>query len=192
MISYLKGSIILKREKYIIINTGTIGYQIFLTTQVLENIKEKQDISLYTHTHVKEDLLELYGFLSADEMEFFKQLIDISGVGPRSALAVMSEASLEEIKKAVVHGDATILQRVTGIGKKTSERIIVELKEKVRFTSEFDATALANVGDQQVFDALLSLGYKEKELRPILTQLSPEITDLGERIREALKILSTK
>jgi len=189
MISYLKGEIILKRDKYIIVNLGAIGYQVYLTSQTLERLQDSEEVALFTHTHVREDALELYGFITWEELEFFGQLLEISGVGPRTALAVLSEAPIEEIKKAVVHGDPAILQRVTGIGKKTAERIIVELKEKIRITTDFDLSSLANVGDQQVVEALVSLGYKERELRPILSQLPAETTDLSQRIKEALRIL---
>ena len=192
MISYIKGNVIIKKERFIVVSVGSIGYQIYLTAQDLEKIRESDELKVYTHTHVREDALELYGFQTWSELEFFSQLIEISGVGPRSALAVMSVAPLEDIKKAVVHGDPAILQQVAGIGKKTAERIIVELKEKVKFTTDFDTDGLMNIGDTQVIEALNSLGYKDKEIRPIITKISPDITDLGERIREALKILGTK
>lgn len=189
MISFIKGNIIIRQDKYVVIDIGNLGYQVSLTSQTLDKIKEQTEVSFFTHTHVREDALELYGFLTWEELEFFTQLLGISGVGPKSALAVLSIAPLEEIKKAVVHGDPAILQRVTGIGKKTAERIIVELKEKVKFTTGFDQTNLSNVGDTQVIEGLLSLGYKEREIRQVLSQIPVDVTDLGQRIREALKIL---
>ncbi len=189
MISFIKGTIIRKTDKYVVLDIGNLGYQVFLTTQTLEKNKKGDSVSFFTHTHVREDILDLYGFETWEDLDFFNQLIDISGVGPRSALAVLSVAPLEEIKKAVVHGDPALLQQVAGIGKKTAERIIVELREKIKFTSDFDLTSLANIGDTQVIEALISLGYKEKEIRPIITKIPADITDLGLRIKEALRLL---
>lgn len=189
MISFIKGTIIRKTDKYVVLDIGNLGYQVFLTTQTLEKNKKGDIASFFTHTHVREDILDLYGFETWEDLDFFNQLIDISGVGPRSALAVLSVAPLEEIKKAVVHGDPALLQQVAGIGKKTAERIIVELREKIKFTSDFDLTSLANIGDTQVIEALISLGYKEKEIRPIITKIPADITDLSLRIKEALRLL---
>ena len=189
MISYIKGTIIIRQDKFIVVDIGALGYQVNISQQTLEKIQDFTEVSLFTHTHVREDALELYGFLVWEELEFFQKLISISGVGPRSALGVLSVAPLEDIKKAVVHGDPAILQQVTGIGKKTAERIIVELKEKIRITTDFDTNTVGNLGDAQVVEALTSLGYKEREIRQTLPHISPEVTDLGQRIKEALKIL---
>lgn len=189
MISYIKGTIIVRQDKFIVVDIGALGYQVHISQQTLEKIQDFTEVSLFTHTHVREDTLELYGFLVWEELEFFQKLISISGVGPRSALGVLSVAPLEDIKKAVVHGDPAILQQVAGIGKKTAERIIVELKEKIRITTDFDINTVGNLGDGQVIEALTSLGYKEREIRQTLPHISPEVTDLGQRIKEALKIL---
>jgi Holliday junction DNA helicase RuvA len=189
MISYIKGTIIIRQDKFIVIDIGALGYQVNISQQTLDKIQDLTEVSLFTHTHVREDALELYGFLNWEELEFFQKLISISGVGPRSALGVLSVAPLEDIKKAVVHGDPAILQQVTGIGKKTAERIIVELKEKIRITTDFDLATVGNLGDGQVVEALLSLGYKDREIRQTLPHIPQDVTDLGQRIKEALKIL---
>ena len=189
MISYLKGLVIQKTDKFIVLDVNNVGYQIYLNAQTLDKTTRNAELSFFIHTHVREDALELYGFISWDELEFFSQLIQISGVGPRTALAVLSLAPLDDIKKAVVHGDPEILQKVAGIGKKTAERIIVELKEKIAFTLPVDSKGFTNVGDTDVIDALMSLGYKEREIRQILPKLPEGVTDLSQRIREALKIL---
>jgi len=189
MISYIKGTIIIRQDKFIVVDIGALGYQVNISQQTLEKIQDFTEVALFTHTHVREDALELYGFLVWEELEFFQKLISISGVGPRSALGVLSVAPLEDIKKAVVHGDPAILQQVTGIGKKTAERIIVELKEKIRITTDFDINTVGNLGDTQVMEALISLGYKDREIRQTLPYIPQDVTDLGQRIKEALKIL---
>lgn len=168
-----------------------LGYQVYVPGQLLEQAKLGAEVSLFSHTHVREDTLELYGFQALDDLDFFLMLITISGVGPKSALAVMSLAPLEEIKKAIIHGDPAILQRVSGVGKKTAERIIVELKEKIKFSTPLDPTGLTNVGDEQVIEALQSLGYRDRDIRQVLPQIPVDITDVGERVKEALKRLST-
>ncbi len=190
MIGFLKGTIILIKDRFLLLEVNSIGYQIFMTSQMIEQLKIGASLSVFTQHQVREDSQELYGFQTWEELEFFQQLVSISGVGPKSALAVMSLAPLEEIKKAVVHGDPAILQRVSGVGKKTAERIIVELKEKIKFSTPLDPTTMTNVGDEQVMEALQSLGYRDRDIRHVLPQLPVEMTNVGERVKEALKRLS--
>ena len=132
MISYLSGKIVAKEGRYLLIVVNeTIGYRVYPTNHILETTSFNQEIALYTYTYVKEDALDLYGFPTLDELNFFEQLISISGVGPRGALGVLSIAPLADIKKAIIHGDPKLLQKVSSIGKKIAERIIIDLKEKI-------------------------------------------------------------
>lgn len=191
MISYLKGKIILKKDKYIILNTGQIGYQVMLNEKSLTLLAEEQEVELFTHLHVREDAQELYGFLSLPELELFKNLIAISGVGPKSALAVLAVATVGDIIQAVLSEDPTLLQKVSGIGRKTAERIVLELKNKTAALAEKGLTAgsLSAPRDSDVIDALINLGYSQREVISAIKQVPPDITDPSERIKRALKMM---
>lgn len=193
MLSYLKGAIIAKRERYLIVAVDDkIGYRVYVTSHVLDETNFNQQVALYISTYVREDTLDLYGFPTIEELDFFETLISISGVGPRSGLGVMSIASLSDIKKAIIHGDPELLQKVTSIGKKTSERIIVELKEKITVSEKDDPTGGSITENVQLLEALSSLGYKDAEIRIAIKKLSPETKKLADKIKEALQLLSNR
>ena len=190
MISYLKGGVIEKQEKYMtLVTNGAVGYRVHATGSSLERISIGEEVAFFIHTHVREDALDLYGFPTSEELDFFEQLISISGVGPKSALGVLAIAPLEDVKKAIIHGDPTLLQKVSAIGKKTAERIIIELKEKITVGNKDDGGA--SITDSvNLLDALSSLGYKDHEIRSALKLIPADKKDLSEKIKEALRILS--
>src|SRR3989344_3618389 len=190
MLNFLRGTILAKKDRYIILVVGeNTGYRIYVTQQLLEQLNPSGDVSFFVYTNVKDDTIELYGFPTIDELDFFEKLITISGVGPRIALGVLSVAPLADIKKAIIHGDPALLQKVTSVGKKTAERIIIELKEKVTVTDLDEKSGMSITENIQLFEALASLGYKDSEVRSALRQVPPEAKDLSEKIKEALKIL---
>ena len=136
---------------------------------------------------VKEDSLELYGFESYPELEFFETLIQISGIGPKSAVGILSIAPLDTIKKAIASGEVSYLTKVSGIGKKTAERVIVELRDKM---GQLDESAGAMFKDEQdVLEALKSLGYSSGEAREAIKKIPDNINGVNTKIKEALKIL---
>lgn len=191
MLNFLRGSILAKKDKYIILLVGeNTGYRIYVTQQLLEQLNPSGDVSFFVYTNLKEDTIELYGFPNIDELDFFEKLITISGVGPRIALGVLSVAPLADIKKAIIHGDPALLQKVTSIGKKTAERIIVELKEKITVSAQEEKSTMSITENIQLMEALQSLGYREGEIRKTLRQIPSETKDLSDKIKEALKILS--
>lgn len=184
MISIIKGTIESNTEKYVIVDVNGIGYKVFISANTFKNLPKKgENIKLYTHLHVREDAMELYGFLIQKELEFFEMLISISGIGPKGALNILSVASVDTIKKAIVNEESSILTKVSGIGKKTAEKIILELKNKI-------SDELGEVGvDDEAIDALMSLGYKVKEAREIIKKVPKSIEGVENRVREALKLL---
>lgn len=191
MISFIFGTVDFLTDKFAVINTGAIGYRVFLNKTTLTIIaKQKQEVKLYTFLNVKEDELSLYGFLKWGELEFFGLLNSISGVGPKSALAILDLASVEDLKGAIVHEKTDFLTKVSGIGLKTAQRIILELKSKISKVggqiTEF------NDDDLEALEALQSLGYKLYDAREALKKVSAETTNTSERIREALKVLGRK
>ena len=149
--------------------------------------KNSETFSLWTHLHVRENALELYGFLEYAELEFFEMLIQISGIGPKSALGVLSVAAIDTLKKAISSGETSYLTKVSGIGRKTAEKIILELREKLGDLSEAGKTMLK--GEQDVLGALESLGYSVNEAREALRHIPENIEGTNNRIKEALKNL---
>ncbi len=188
MISYIKGTIKYKTDKYIILENNQIGYQISVPEILLAGLKDGAETELYTHQYVKEDALDLYGFASMEELNFFQHLISISGVGPKSGLAVLSIAKISDIQQAIMKGDPTLLKKVSGIGTKTAERIVVELKNKISAMSGADLST--STSDMEIIDALEALGYKMPDIRAAVRELPSDITDTQAQIKAILKIIN--
>src|SRR3990167_3695160 len=191
MIGSIKGKIILKTDKFIIIETIGVGYKINISPDTLSKLKKtNEEVLLWIHTHVREDILDLYGFLDRQELEFFEMLINISGIGPKGALSILGIASIETLKKAVGTGDTAYLTKISGIGRKTAEKIVIELRDKIASdASGKGGTSLQ--GELDALEALKSLGYSQNEAREALKKVSPEV-NTNAKIREALKILGGK
>lgn len=188
MISHLKGRVLMRGDKFVALDVNGIGYKIFVMPSALKEArKSPDDFSLWTHLHVRENALELYGFLQYAELEFFEMLIQISGIGPKSGLGVLSVAPLDTLKRAISAGDTSYLTKVSGIGRKIAEKIVLELREKM------GGLGLGVVGDAMlkeegdVLEALQSLGYSLGEAREALKQVPPGIKGANEKIKEALK-----
>lgn len=190
MISYLNGKIINKGNSFIIIDVGSIGYKVFINSLLYSEINIGDELTIYTYQYVREDSLDLYGFKSSEELEMFELLLSISGIGPKSALGVLAIASIESIKGSIISGDPSLLTKVSGIGKRTAERVVLELREKIgqitdsRPQAEDGSGSIAS-GDE--IDALMALGYSMIQAREALRQVDVGIKDSGERIRQALK-----
>lgn len=188
MIAYIKGKIINKTNRSVVVLAGNVGYEVFLPLKQLETTGINDEKEFYVHSHIKEDLFDLYGFANQEELDFFKKVISVSGVGPKSALNILGLASVDDLKKAIASEDPSLLQQVSGIGKKTAERLVVELKEK--FIVDLSERVVVSDKDKQVVDGLISLGYKESEAKEAVNSLSKEETDLATRIKQALQFLN--
>lgn len=190
MIEYVRGVLQYKSPAFIVIETGGIGYKISLPFSNYELLPAKGDeIKINTYLHCREDGLSLYGFLNQEERDFFLLLISISKIGPKSALRMLSSISSSEFKKAIKRGDLTTLTDIPGIGKKTAQRLILELKEKIE-------EEIIEAGDEgpvkDALSALLSLGYTRNEARKAIKEAidsSKEGIDLASLIKEALKYI---
>ena len=148
------------------------------------------EIFLHIHTHVREDQLSLYGFMTEDELSMFELLISVSGIGPKVAIGILAIAEPKTIRAAILHKDPSILTRVSGVGKKTAEKVIVELQNKVSSADVSDqAGALA---EQESIEALTALGYSVTEAREALKGIPDDVTSVGERLKLALKSLGKK
>lgn len=192
MIGSIRGKIILKTEKFLIVETNGVGYKINVSGNVLSKIKKvDEEIFFFIHTHVREDALDLYGFLDQKELEFFEMLINVSGIGPRSALAILGITSIEILRKAIGSGDTSYLTKISGIGKKTAERIVIELRDKMAEKMKDEKGGISLQGELDALEALKSLGYSQSDAREALKKVSPD-TNTNTKIREALKILGGK
>ncbi|OIO08347.1 Holliday junction branch migration protein RuvA [Candidatus Falkowbacteria bacterium CG_4_10_14_0_2_um_filter_41_15] len=188
MISYLKGNIIYKNNNYLILDVVGVGYSIYLSEKLLQEVKINSAATFYIHQHVREDALDLYGFKNVEDLELFGMLLSVSGIGPKSALGVLSVASSQEVIQSIARGDSVLLTKVSGIGQKTAERLVLELKSKIIKLGgqSLDDFGSAITGSDEI-DALMSLGYSFLEAREALRAVSPSIVESGARVKEALK-----
>lgn len=187
MIASISGTITAKGDRFLVVETGGLGYQVYATLSTLGKQKEGDTATFFTHHHVSETANDLYGFVTMEEVGFFDALLGISGIGPKTALNVMSVARLEELKNAIRNNDATILTKVSGIGRKTAERIVLELAGKLELVA--GGVEAVSGEDGTVVDALVSLGYTRQDARDAVRNIPSAVTGVSERVREALKNL---
>lgn len=201
MISQITGTIIHAEPRYLVVDVNGVGYKIFTTAGVLETVSGKLKASVdqknndgkatfWTYLAVRENALDLYGFLSKEEMDIFESLLTVSGVGPKTALGILNVANPATIRRAVLTEDPSYLTKVAGIGKKSAEKIVLELKDK--FSGLEETEGAAELGESDTLDALKALGYSEREAREALKKVPAGITAAGERVKAALKNLGSK
>lgn len=195
MIAYLSGRLVFKDPTYVIIDVGGIGYQVKISLQTYSKIKDEEQIRLLTFLHIKEDAHTLYGFKEESEKRLFLLLISINGVGPNTGLMILSSLSTDEIEQAILSGDVGTIQAVKGIGAKTAQRIILELKDKIgKSTSELTAPLgflkSSNKIREEALQALITLGFSravaEKNIAQVLKKTTGEIS-LEDLIKASLK-----
>lgn len=186
MIRRIHGTLIERTLGAAVIDVSGVGYLVFVTHSV--TLEEGTDITLHTYHAVREDASDLYGFEKKEELEMFGHLISLPGIGPKSAMNILTHADVTLLTEATQRGDGEYLSKLSGLGKKSAEKIVAGLKDKVVGGEESD-----NKGkDGDVIDALLSLGYNQHEARSAIQNLSPDIEGTAKRLREALKTLGTK
>lgn len=192
MISAIEGNVIGRLQNSLIINVGGIGYRVFVTTDTLARHVDGDTVRCWTHLVVRDDAMELYGFLSRDELAFFELLLLVSGIGPRSALGIIGLGNLEKVKSAIAANDSKYLTSVAGIGKKSAEKIVVELRDKIADMETFEAGIhSAHHGEEDVVEALKALGYSPSEARESLAHIPDTATETKARLKEALKYLTS-
>ncbi|QQR76892.1 Holliday junction branch migration protein RuvA [Candidatus Nomurabacteria bacterium] len=192
MIARLEGSVIEASEKWVILDVAGVGYRIYCSPETLSIVTKKESIALYTYLSVREDALDLYGFISSEEHDFFEMLLSVSGIGPKSALGVLSATTIDTLKQAIGSGDTSYLTKVSGIGRKTAEKIVIELRDKLRAHVNVNDTPGMLRAESDVVEALKSLGYSQNEARDALKEIDSSISGTSARIKEALKILGKK
>ena len=190
MIGRLHGKLIEKTPPQVLVDVGGVGYEVDVPMSTFCNLPaEGSEITLLTHFIVREDAQLLSGFATAAERQTFRALIRISGVGPRIALAVLSGMSTQDLADAVEQGNATLLTRVPGIGKKTADRLVLELKGKLAGNAFAPTGGAASAAQADILSALMALGYSEREAQASVRALPAEVT-VSEGIRLALKALA--
>ena len=190
MISRLTGSIAHIDPKYIVLDINGVGYKVFTTVDIMSKFgKEKEETTLWTYLAVRENALDLYGFTSLKELNFFELLITISGIGPKTALGILNLASVNTLETAIQTSDTSHLIKISGIGKKVAEKIVMELKDKVEKISHSPESKISMRGDADALEALKALGYSQNEARDALKEVSKEISKTSDKVKEALKIL---
>ena len=184
MIGHLTGTIIHADPRFVVLDVQGVGYKVYTNTGLLGTVAE-QSVSFWTYLAVRETALDLYGFATKDELDFFELLLTISGIGPKSASNILSIASLSNLRQAIASGDTSHLTKISGIGKKVADKIVLELKDKIGLSGEEFGGNVS--GDVDALLALQSLGYSEREARDAL---KTTVGTTEEKVRAALKQLS--
>jgi holliday junction DNA helicase RuvA len=183
MIAQLQGTVLYVGQHHAVIDVSGVGYKVLASPTTLASLKEGKKAVLLIHTAVREDALDLYGFLHEDERGMFELLLTVSNIGPKSALAILSLADAHTLASAIVKGKASYLTSVSGIGKKTAEKIVMELKDKV---SGFGMGGVIE-GDESALEALRGMGYSLKEAREALKRVPDDVVGESARLRKALR-----
>lgn len=182
MYGYINGKVTKITPKYIICENNGIGYMMIVSNPY--NFKLNDDYKIYTHQYVREDVLDLYGFLTEDEKDLFLKLISVSGIGPKSALSILASGTVKEIINAIESRNDAYLRKFPGIGTKASQQIILDLRGKLSFEEEKISVRNSKLDD--VEGALLALGYNKKEISKVLSKLDPSL-DEGVLVKMALQ-----
>lgn len=186
MIAYLNGTIQKILPDSLILNVNGVGYQVFSNKNLLSEHEKDESLELYIHTSVREDNISLFGFETIEELQLFKLLISVSGVGPKTALEILNNP-VSSIKYAILKGEIEILVKTPGIGKKTAERILIDLKGKIETIEKPEDYSVLQEINEDALNALLNLGYRKHQIIQKLKNIPEEIKDTEEIIRYFLQ-----
>ncbi len=198
MLYNLKGTLTVSDVNFIVVECGGVGFKCFTTLNTVKEIGRIGDkVNVYTHLAVREDSMDLYGFASLSELEAFKLLITVSGIGPKAAVSILSELSPDKFALCIASGDSKAITRAQGVGKKTAERIVLELKDKMVSISSGDASqAVASAssvmegsGSAEAVEALVALGYSQSDAAVVVGSMDKSLS-VDEMIRQGLKRLA--
>jgi Holliday junction DNA helicase RuvA len=193
MIATLRGKITELGTRHAVVETSNIGYKVFVTDDTLHGLKLGNEMPFWTHHSVREDAQDLYGFTTKKERDFFQLLITVSGIGPKSALNILSLVSSDILSGAIRTGSVAHLVKVSGLGKKTAEKIVLELKDKLGASGTGDdgvGMTADMSSDMDAIEALKALGYEADDAREALKKIDKGISDTGAKVKAALKMLS--
>ena len=196
MYAYIKGSLENKGDNYVVVETGGIGYKIFMSIPAIDKVGEIGDkVKVYTYYHVREDAINLYGFISDEELKMFELLLSVSGIGAKSALGILAEVSPSNFAMAIITNDVSKLVKIPGIGAKTAQRMILELKDKMKTVQAVNKdeavknAVIAEESTEEAMAALQMLGYNRKEIEKVFEKIDTKDAKVEEVIRKALAVL---
>ncbi len=199
MFAYIKGVLEEKNENYVVIDVGGIGYKVFMPTNSIQQLPERgENVKVHTYYYVREDNISLFGFTTLEELKMFELLLSVSGIGTKSALATLSEITPSAFALSIITGDVSTLVKIPGVGNKTAQRMILELKDKLKTenavakpkTGEFVGNNQTGQALEEASSALLVLGYTKKEIDQVLRDSQLASLSVEDMIKEALKRLS--
>lgn len=190
MIAHIKGQIAEKFESSVIVDVHGVGYELTITAPDFDKVSLNDEVKFYTYHSIRENSEELYGFLSLAAKKLFELLISVQGIGPKAGISILSLAAPEEVRNAIANADAAFVSKASGVGKKSAERVIVDLRDKVGIPSRYGATEIVQKSTQnepdEALDALIALGFPLKEATAALEGIDPALS-LEDRIKMALK-----
>lgn len=199
MIAYIKGIVTHRLVEAVYVNVHDVGYRVYVPSSVQSQLQVGEETCLYTYTNVREDAIQLYGFLTIEDYELFLMLISVSGVGPKLGLGILSAISPDQFVGLIISGDTKGLQKLPGIGKKSAERLVLELKDKIEslgiagtFTPGGTISTLvkAPVGvTEEVVEALMALGYSAQEVQPVVQDVYNGTQEVPELLKQVLAAL---
>ncbi len=189
MIGSLKGKVDFKSGTTIIVDVHGVGYKAQVSSEVLNKAIVGQEIKIYTYTHVREDVLDLFGFSSAEDLKLFEQIIGISGIGPRTALNIFSIGTRDGISKAIIKGDVEFFTQVPRLGRKNAQKLIIELKGKLGSLEDLDLSAEVDGQSNEIITALKAFGFSAGEAREAIKNIDKKVQTIEEKVRLALKYL---
>ena len=199
MIAYIKGIVTHRLVEAVYVNVHDVGYRVYVPSSVQNQLQVGEETCLYTYTNVREDAIQLYGFLTIEDYELFLMLISVSGVGPKLGLGILSAISPDQFVGLIISGDTKGLQKLPGIGKKSAERLVLELKDKIEnlgivgtFTPSGSISALVKppVGvTEEVVEALMALGYSAQEVQPVVQDVYDGTQEVPELLKQVLAAL---
>jgi len=192
MIGYLNGEVVVIDNPSIVIDVAGVGYNVVASKDVLEKAEINSKLKLFIYTHVREDLLQLYGFLYPSELKLFKSLISVSGIGPKTAMNIFSVGSRDSIIEAIIKGDVSFFRDVPRLGKKNAQKIIIELKSKLGSVEDLDLTKIDIKENSEVIAALKTFGFSSREALGAVKSIKGEGKTTEEKIRMALKELGNR
>jgi Holliday junction DNA helicase RuvA len=193
MIAHLRGRLLAKHPNQTILETGGVGYDVTITVPTFSDLPALgNEVSLHIHTHVREDLIALYGFVRQSEKLLFEKLISVSGIGPKLAITILSGMAADEMVSAIRRNDVARLTRIPGIGKKTAERMVLELRDKMpqQLPGQMESTPALNAVEEDVLSALMNLGYQRATAEKALASVGKNGGPFEKIFREALGVLS--
>lgn len=200
MLYNIRGKLTVSDVNFIVVECGGVGFKCFTTLNTVKNIGRTGDeVNVFTYLSVREDAMDLYGFATLDELNAFKLLISVSGIGPKAAAAILSELAPDRLAVCIASGDAKAITRAQGVGKKTAERVVLELKDKMGSIAVGDASdvvsSVASVGESsnsaEAVEALVALGYSQSDAAVVVGSMDKSLT-VDEMIRNGLKQLAKK